>query len=175
MKKTKNILSKWLLMGLFAFVLSLTSEAQIYGINVEPQCWRIGSVDSTIYVAWLNAPNTTKPSRLHYFNVSGLAVNVTGGTLYPGACNGGGVACAVTNEWRVETITAASTSYATNTYNSIAIEAVSGTVTVSVDGGTAVALAVGTILTVRADACKYVQSSMVVAITSGSAIVSRYF
>ena len=51
-------------------------------------CWTTASgVDSTIYVAWLNAAATTAPTRLHYFNVSGSAVTVTGGTLRPGYCN----------------------------------------------------------------------------------------
>jgi len=178
-KKMKKIIIIILLLPLLP-LLATSQSSPLYGVTPIAHCWLTGAgVDSTIYGAYLDAAGTTKPSRLHFFAVNQAtfainAVTVSGGTLTIGPCTSTGN-CAVTDEWRVETITAASTAYATNTFNSIAVEAVSGTVTVSVDGATAVTLAVGTILTVRADACRYVQSSMTVAITSGSAIVSRYF
>lgn len=149
-----------------------------FGINVEPLCWVVGSTDSTIYASWLNKAGTGQPTLIGYFNAAGNNVVVSTGTLYPGYCNGGsgggGGPCPVQGEWRVESITS-NTTYNTNTYNSIAIQAVSGTITVNVDGAGAVTIAVGTILTVRADACQYVQSSVVVGVTGGSALISRYF
>ncbi len=176
MKRTIQLLSLcFCLFFLFSQEVSAQSGpgpgTNFYGVNLQPVCWN----DSTIYVAWLSMAGTGKPSRIGYFNASGNAVIVAGGTIVPGYCNGsGGGPCPVQGEWRVESITS-NTTYNTNTYNSIAIQAVSGTITVNVDGAGAVTIAVGTILTVRADACEYVQSSVVVGVSGGSALISRYF
>lgn len=77
--------------ALFSLLFSLSAlvaSAQFYGINLEPLCWTTsGGTDSTIYVAWFDAAATTAPTRLHYFNVSGTAVNVSGGQLRAGYCS----------------------------------------------------------------------------------------
>lgn len=72
------------------FFSAATAQAQqpFYGVNLEPICWsKAGQLDSCIYVAWLDAASTTRPTRLHYFDVSGTAVTVSGGQLRPGYCN----------------------------------------------------------------------------------------
>lgn len=176
-----------------------TPGTTFYGVEAQPVCWTTaGGVDSTIYQVALSPAGATKPTQLFFYvpivgTAKVQAVTVSGGTIRPGYCStasddsitsqldiiidllGSGTdTCQVDNEWRVESITS-NTTYATNTYNSIAIESVSGTVTVSVDGGSAVTLAAGTVLTVRADACRYVQSPVTVNVSGGSAIISRYY
>lgn len=70
--------------------LANTAKAQYYGINVETLCWQTGSVDSTIYGAYISAAATTKPTEIHYFTIGAgtavTAVTVSGGTLKKGAC-----------------------------------------------------------------------------------------
>ncbi len=87
---------------------------------------------------------------------------------------GGPADCQVQNEYREETLTATQT-YSTNTLHSIAIEAVSGTVTVSTDSTPAVTLQVGDVHRASAGACRYLQTSVTVTITSGSANIMRIF
>lgn len=87
---------------------------------------------------------------------------------------GGPSDCQVQNEYREETLTSTQT-YVTNTLHSIAIESVSGTVTISTDGAPAVTLQVGDVHRARAGACRYLQTSITITITGGSAIVSRIF
>ncbi len=87
---------------------------------------------------------------------------------------GGPADCQVQNEYREETLTSTQT-YATNTLHSIAIEAVSGTVTVSTDSAPAVTLQVGDVHRASAGACRYIQSSVTITITAGSANILRIF
>ncbi len=87
---------------------------------------------------------------------------------YLGDCN------TLANEWRLETILA-NTTYNANTFNSIAITAISGTVTVNTDGAGAVTINPGDVYTIRANACSYVQTSVAVGVTSGSANISRFY
>jgi len=82
----KNI--KILFLLLLAPFLAMGQSSPLYTNNIEPLCWTTpGGVDSTIYVAWMSSAGTTKPSRLHYFNVSGNAVTVSGGKLRAGYCS----------------------------------------------------------------------------------------
>lgn len=167
------------LFSLFFGLMALAADAQQYGVTPIPHCWLTGAgIDSTIYGVYLDAAGTTKPSRLHYFSVNTTtfainAVTVTGGTLTMGACDDYGN-CQVKNEYREETLTSTQT-YATNTLHSIAIEAVSGTVTVSTDAAPAVTLAIGDVHMASAQQCKYIQSSIAITITGGSAIITRIF
>lgn len=177
MKRTFKILS----LAICLFLLASRSEAQsgpganFYGVNLEPLCWHIaeGGIDSTIYAAWLSFPGQAYPSRIGYFNAKGQAVSVFTTDLYPGYCGNGGY-CKVLGEWRVTSITS-NTTYDEETYNSIAILAVSGTVSVSVDGGSAVPITANTVITVRADACEYVASPVTVNVSGGSATVSLFY
>lgn len=70
------------------FAAGMPARAQFYGVNVTPMCWQVPGVgDSTIYAAFMSAAATTRPTRIHYFNVQGQAVNVTGGSLKWGYCD----------------------------------------------------------------------------------------
>jgi len=82
----KDIKILFLLLLAPFFVIGQSSP--LYTNNIEPLCWSTpGGVDSTIYVAWMSSAGTTRPSRLHYFNVSGNAVTVSGGQLRSGYCS----------------------------------------------------------------------------------------
>jgi hypothetical protein len=186
-----------ILFASFCFV----ANAQQFG-DFEVVCWDSSGVTTTLVKRTSTSNTTGKPIytfyRLNYAagDLTTKKVVPTVGTL--GACgltqlqanlldndtiinllevvvdNTGGSPCQVLNEWRVESLTS-NTTFSTNTYHSIAILATSGTVTVSVDGGAAVPLAVGTTITVKAKTCNYVQSPVTVGVTGGAATVTRLF
>lgn len=92
MKNSTKYLSLGILICLLSF--SFSARAQFYGVNVVEHCWHTaGGTDSTIYAAYLSAAATTKPTRIHFFSVTGTTINavtVSGGTLRAGPCSNPG-------------------------------------------------------------------------------------
>lgn len=174
----KNIMIKYLLVAALAVVGSQAAFSQYNTVNTIPMCWTTpGGVDSTIYKTQLDASQRTSPSQIYYYNAAGSIVVVVGGTLNFGYCNGGGGGpCSVLGEYRDTLLTSASTTFAANTLYSIAVEAVSGTVTISTDGTTPVTLPIGSVrYATSPNPCSYMPTAATIAITSGSAIVRRMY
>jgi len=82
--------------------------------------------------------------------------------------------CALSDEIRLASLTS-NTTYTGNTLNSISILPISGTVTVNTDGAGAVTLVNGTEYWFGAEGCSYLQSDIVINITSGVVQVSSYY
>lgn len=78
----------WLGLVLLPCVVS----AQGYSILPDAMCWSISGADSSIVRLVLASSSASQPGYIRYVNLSGQAVNVTGGTMSYGycCCNGGG-------------------------------------------------------------------------------------
>lgn len=82
---------------LFVFRLTIAllpcvGMAQGYSILPDAMCWSISGADSSIVRLVLASTTASQPGFVRYVDLSGQAVNVTGGTLSYGycCCNGGG-------------------------------------------------------------------------------------
>jgi hypothetical protein len=182
-------MKKYLSTILFATFCFVAAHAQQFG-DWEIVCWDSAGVTVPLQVRVSTANSTGALIRTYYrFTPGGLAKAVpTTGTI--GACgvsqlenvvdslhsviNLLGDCSGLSDEWRVTSITA-NTTYNANTFSSMAVTAISGTVTINTDGSGAVTIPTNSVYVVKGHNCTYVQTNVVVGVTGGEAHVSRFY